>query len=146
MKSPKSKKLSNLPLPALFCQGVRVRRKYAKMRQISFESCNMNNALKRFALLLFILIFQSAAADFIPAPNAQNLFYNGHSASNAGVGLWVAPINPTQRPGETGTSSSESMPQTITNVLNSAGPSQLLNNLFNSGLLNQVGVGVKVNF
>ena len=106
----------------------------------------MNAFRKGIGLIVFIMATQPGWAELIPAPNTQNIFYNEPVAPSTGVGLWVAPLNLAPHSGESNPQGAESIPQGVSNVLNSASPSQLLNNLFNNGLLNQVGVGVKVNF
>lgn len=106
----------------------------------------MKTILKGCTFFFLLTALQGINANFIPTPNTENLFYHGVSSANTGVGLWVAPISLNQRPNETASPSTDNITQTVSSVLNSTGTSQLLNNLFNSGLLNQVGVGVKVNF
>ncbi len=97
-----------------------------------------------------ILTLVSGFAGIVSAPNTESIFNpSGQSVvapTHTGPGLWITPLTVNQRPSEGATQGFESLPQSLSNIANSANSTQLFNSLFNNSLLNQIGVGVKVNF
>lgn len=103
----------------------------------------LSSLLVSMSLPLFADLNPDAVTSLVLVPNTGNLFQNTGQGSSSNLNLLVTTFDMT---GGQPPASSPPTTSTTNKATGNEGTTQILNNILNNPVVNQLGVGVKVNF